>query len=534
MALSHRVRERILVLCAVLLAAAAAAWQLLPTSDPGGRPLTVGTADPVSSLDPAGGHDAGSRALHGNLYQSLLTLSPGGVAPVPDAAESCAFNGLNLRTYVCELRDDLTFAGGRKVSAEDVVHSFRRQLRIAAKSGPHSGPYPGSPSSVFGTLESVAAQGRTVTFRLNARDATFPLQLACGAGAIVDRDRYPEDELREGGRVDGSGPYVLAEYEPGVRAVLEPNPSYRGAFATASRTSVEVRWFGAPEELADAWRAGRVDVAHRRLPAELLLDPDPDAVHAGAQVHESHGAEIRTLVFNVRPGAPLENRAVRQAIASVVDRARLTASGAGPGFAVRPLYSLIPQGVLGHGTPFFDRYPEPDATRAEQLLNDAGVATPVDFTLVHAEGGGPAREAAELRRQLEATELFRVRVVDEERQRFRRSHAKGGYDAYAVGWLPGFPDPDGFSRPLVGPAPAVGSGYASAAVREALAATRQHADRGRAVEDFKALQRVVAGDVPLLPLWQAEDHVLSSGDVAGAEHLSDGTGIWRLWSLARL
>lgn len=41
-------------------------------------------------------------------------------------------------------------------------------------------------------------------------------------------------------------------------------------------------------------------------------------------------------------------------------------------------------------------------------------------------------------------------------------------------------------------------------------------------------------DVPVLPLWQKKDYVLAGPDVAGSEHLSDGTGVWRLWRLSRM
>ncbi|MDQ0941256.1 hypothetical protein [Streptomyces sp. V1I1] len=37
--------------------------------------------------------------------------------------------------------------------------------------------------------------------------------------------------------------------------------------------------------------------------------------------------------------------------------------------------------------------------------------------------------------------------------------------------------------------------------------------------------------VPLVPLWQKKDYVLSSEDVNGSQYLTDGTGIWRLWEL---
>ncbi|MFF8842521.1 ABC transporter substrate-binding protein [Streptomyces sp. NPDC015127] len=514
------VRLRILVMCVVLLAVGAGAWQLLPSGTEGRTPVVVGTSDVVTSLDPAGAYDAGSWALYSNIYQSLLTFEPGGVTPVPDAARSCRFIGMQLQTYQCELRDDLTFTNGRKVTGEDVRHSFERMLGIKADVGPQP---------LFATLRSVVAEGQTVTFHLGARDATFPQKLATGAGSIVDRTQYPRDALREGGKADGSGPYVLKEYEPGVRARLVPNPAYKGALKKKGGP-VTVRYYKTSEELAVAWEAGRLDLTHRQMPPDLVagLDGADDDI----RVNEADSAETRNLVLNVRPGSPMAKKPVRQAIAKVVDRSQIVTSVYHA--TVQPLYSLIPQGTLAHSNPFFDRYPEPDTEGARKLLDAAGIDTPVRFTLAHKADTGPAAEAAELRRQLEATKLFEVEVLPDDWTVFQKKYARGEYDAYTVGWLPDFPDPDSFSQPLVGRNTTLRNGYASKAVDRLIASTQQYSDRARATEDFRTLQRRIAEDVPLVPLWQKKDYVISRADVTGAQYLSDGTGMWRLWELGRL
>lgn len=511
------IRLRLLVMCVVLVTAAVGCWQLLPSGEAKKAAVTVGTTDVVTSLDPAGAYDAGSWAMYNNVFQTLLTFRPNGVTPVPDAARSCRFIGIKLQTYQCELRDDLTFASGRKITAEDVKYSFERMLRIKSDVGPQP---------LFATLKNVVARGRTVTFNLSSRDSTFPQKVATGAGSIVDRTQYPEKRLRQGSAVDGSGPYVLKEYEPGVSARLVPNPRYKGAL-TKTGGPVVIRYFKGADELAAAWKAQQLDVTHRQLPAKYLagLDPSDSAV----RVSESESAEIRNLVFNLRPGSPLANKAVRQAIASVIDRPRVVTSVYHS--TVQPLYSLIPQGTLGHTNPFFDAYPKPSTERARELLDEAGIAAPLIFTLVHRADSGPAQEAAELRRQLEATKLFKVNVVAEDWKAFQEGYADGRYDAYTVGWIPDFPDPDNFSQPLVGTDSTLHNGYRSKAVDQLIASTQQYSERARATQDFKSLQREIAKDVPLLPLWQQKDYVLSSEDVSGAQYLSDGTGVWRLWEL---
>ncbi|MFD7323782.1 ABC transporter substrate-binding protein [Streptomyces sp. NPDC059875] len=511
------VRLRILITCGVLVAAGVGGWQLLPSDDVRTDAITVGTTDEVTSLDPAGAYDAGSWAMYSNVFQSLLTFKPGFTTPVPDAAESCKFVGAKLTTYQCTLRDDLSFASGRKVTGEDVKYSFERMLGIKADVGP---------APLFPTLKTVVAEGQTVTFQLSGRDATFPLKLATGAGSIVDRTQYPAKELREGVTVEGSGPYVLKEYKPGESARLEPNPKYRGALGRTGGPIV-VRYFTESEQLASAWKTKQVDVTHRQMPPELLstLGNGEDST----RITEAQTAEIRNLYFNVKSGSPMAKKAVRQAVAAVIDRPAIV-TGAYRG-TVEPLYSLIPQGFNGHSTAFYDAYPEPSKKEAASLLKDADVETPVSFTLGYRKDATYGAEAAELKRQLEATGLFKVKLVEAEWKDFQKAYAKGDYDAYPVGWLPDFPDSDSFTAPLVGSANAMHNGFSSRKIDSLISATQQYSDRAAAANDFEAIQAEVAADVPLVPLWQKKDYVLATEDVAGSQYLTDGTGIWRLWEL---
>lgn len=116
----------------------------------------------------------------------------------------------------------------------------------------------------------------------------------------------------------------------------------------------------------------------------------------------------------------------------------------------------------------------------------------------------------------------------------RRSTRASKFDAYTVGWLPDYPDPDTFSQPLVGRDGSLHNGYSSKKVDDLIGATLEYSDRSRTSADYKELQAIVGEDVPLVPLWQKKDYVVSTIDVSGSQYLSDGTGIWRLWELRRL
>lgn len=502
----------------VVAGAGVAGWQLMPAKGNDSRTITVGTTDAITSLDPAGAYDAGSWALFSNVFQSLLTFEPGGAKPVPDAAKSCAFADTSLRTYRCTLRDDLTFPSGRTMTAADVKFSFDRVKRINDEVGP---------ASLLSTLGSVDASGRTVTFHLSSPDATFPFKLATGAGSIVDSTRYPRRSLRTGTGADGTGPYVLKAYTQGAKAVLAPNPGYKGAVEDLGKPVV-LRYYANSGALQVAWKAKELDVVARQLPPAVLAALSPS--DPAQRVTEADSAETRNLVLDVREGSPLHDRRVRQALASLVDRETLvdrTYRG-----TTDPLYGLIPAGITGHATSFFDSYPKPDPKKARALLTEAGVPLPVRFTYGFAEGRGAAgEEAAELKRQLEADGLFKVTTEGFEWTEFQKKYAEGGFDAWAVGWVADYPDADTFGAPLVGTGNSMKNGYTDQDVDRLIKETQQDADRSRTADAFRRLQAQVAQDVPLIPLWQRRDYVISSEDVRGGEYLSDGTGVFRLWQL---
>lgn len=512
------VRMRILVTLLVLAVVGIGGWQLLPAQENKNKTITVGTTDAVTSLDPAGAYDAGSWALYNNVFQSLLTFEPDGVKPVPDAAESCDFTDSGLQTYRCVLREGITFPSGRAMTAEDVKYSFDRIKRINDPVGP---------ASLFSTLDSVTASGRTVEFHLSSADATFPFKVATGAGSIVDKDKYPANRLRTGDSVDGTGPYTLTSYTKNKRATLEPNDTYKGDLSSTGRP-IRLDYYADSAKLSSAYKAKQIDVATRTLPPAMVskLSPsDPDQ-----RVAESDSSETRNLYLNTRAKSPLHDVLVRRALAWLVDREELAATVYDG--TVEPLYSLIPTGLTGHTTSFFDTYPKQSVAKAKTLLAEAGVSTPVRFTFGYGIGhGSGAEEAAALKQQLEAGGLFKVDVKGYEWTDFQKSWAAGKMDAWAVGWVADYPDPDTFGASLVGSNSVMSTGYSNKAVDHLIQDSQRYADRSRVDQDFRTIQTDVAEDVPLIPLWQRTDYVVSSEDVGGSQYLNDSTGVFRLWSL---
>ncbi|MFH9413721.1 ABC transporter substrate-binding protein [Streptomyces rochei] len=488
-------------------------------------PIIVGTTSAPSTLDPAASWD-GSWELFRNVYQTLLSYPNGATAPQPDAAESCAFTDSTNQVYRCELREGLTFSNGKPLDAQAVKHSIDRIKDINVNGGP---------AGLLGTLDRVQAPSeREVVFHLAEPDATFPFVLATPAMSIVEPGGYPADALREDGKVVGSGPYALQSYEDGERAELVRNDRYKG-FADRHNDAVTIRYFKDSAGMVKALRDGEIQVTYRGLAADDVITLQGKASKdEDLQLVEGSGTEIRYLVFN--PEDPWAGKKeVRQAVAQVIDRAAIAHKIYQD--TVDPLYSMVPKGLTGHTTGFFDDYGDPSADKARDILTDAGITDPVPLTLWYTSdryGSETALEFQEIKRQLDASGLFEVKLESRPWKTYVTGYQKGEYPVFGRGWSPDFPDAENFIAPFVGEQNALGTPYPAPEITgELLPRSRRESDRANVEKDFERAQQILVEDARLLPLWQGKQYVATSTDISGAERAMDPSTIMMMWQLYR-
>ncbi|MDF9812271.1 ABC transporter substrate-binding protein [Streptomyces sp. SPB162] len=479
--------------------------------------VIVGTIDSVSSLDPAGAYDYGSWEVIDSVYQKVMRFPTGGTKPEPDAAKSCAFT--DLKTYTCTLQSGLQFSNGDKLTAASVKFSFDRMLKIADPNGP---------SSLFGTLESTEAKGADqVVFHLKSADSTFPSVLATDAGAIVDEKTFPADKLLAGTKVIGSGPYTLDKYTAKQQASFKVNAKYSGP-VKAQNDQFVLQYFAEPSGLKAAVKNGTVNAAFRTLSPTDTADLKTTK---GVKVVEGTGTEKRYFVFHAKV-KPSDQKAVRQAVAQVIDREGI-AKDAYNG-TVAPLYSMVGNGIDGHTEAFKDKYGTPDKQKAADILKAAGITTPValNYTWTPSHyGAAAADEATAIKRQLDASGLFNVKLSSTEWQQYQKDEKAGSYASYMIGWFPDLPDADNDVSPFLSKSPFLGTGYDSPQIQELLVKEQGSADPKVRNEAFAEIQKIVAEDAPIIPIWQGKQTAVVRDGVTGVEKALDPT-MFRFYELS--
>jgi len=491
-----------------------------------GSKVVMGMSDDVLATDPASGYDPGSWLLFNNVFQSLLSFPNGGTEPEPEAAKSCAFTDASTKVYRCTLKDGLKFSNGDSLTSEDVKFSFDRMLMINDDAGP---------AIMFPMLDKVETPDeKTVLFRLKVPDATFPSKIASGAGSIVDHSQYDGNKLRKDGKAVGSGPYKLDSYGHD-EAVFSVNENYKGT-AKVKNSGVTLKFFhGDQAKLKKALQDDKIDIAYRGLTANDVADIQNADNNSGVEVVEGSSAEVQHLVFNMKD--PVAGKlGVRKAIAYLLDRDALI-KDVYQGTAT-PLYSIIPAGIAGHNTAFFDTYgASPSPAKAAAALKAEGISGKVKLTLWSTPSRyGPAtdQELKEIAKQLNASGLFDADVKSVAFGQYEKDVADGKYGVYVKGWVPDYPDADNFTAPFFGKGNVLSNNYSNNTITGTLIPrTAAESDRAATDQDFAQLQDIVADQLPVLPIWQAKQYAVTRENVYGLEYCLDASTVFRFWELSK-
>ncbi len=279
------------------------------TPEKGGR-LRVGITggSTTDTLDPATFEDAFMQlAGLGCLHNYLTEIDAQGNL-VPELAESWEGSD-DARTWIFTLRKDVEFHNGKALDANDVIASLNHHRTEDSKS---------AAKPLVAPIESIRAEDkRTVVVELSSGSADFPYLLSDYHLAMLpadgDRLAHPKDGV-------GTGGYVLADYEPGVRLLAKRNPNYWKA-GRAHFDEVEVVGIGDISARTNALRTGEVDLMNRcDLKTVHLLERTP-----GFVVEEVTGTKHFSYPMLTEVD-PLTDDNVRMALKLAVDREALLKS----------------------------------------------------------------------------------------------------------------------------------------------------------------------------------------------------------------
>ncbi|RBY84585.1 ABC transporter substrate-binding protein [Blastococcus sp. TF02A-30] len=505
----------------------------------GGGTLTIGTTDKITFLDPAGSYDNGSFAVMNQVFPFLLNTPYGSPDVEPDIAESAEFT--SPTQYTVTLKPGLKWANGNDLTSSDVKFTFDRQLAIADENGP---------SSLLYNLDSVETpDDTTVVFNLKSEnDQVFPQILSSPAGPIVDEDVFSPTEVTPDQEiVDGNafhGPYVITGYDQNNLVSYEAYPDYQGLLGAPKTEQVNVKYYAEASNLKLDIQQGNIDVAWRSLTATDIEDLRGND---DVQVVDGPGGEIRYMVFNFNtqpfgattPEAdPAKAQAVRQAMADLLDREEIAEQVYKGTYT--PLYSHVPEGLTGAVEPLMEKYGDgsggPDADKAAQRLEAAGVATPVQINLQYSNdhyGPSSADEYALIKDQLESSGLFTVELQTTEWTQYSEQRTADAYPVYQLGWFPDYSDADNYLTPFFLTENFLSNHYENQQVNDLILQQATTADPAARQALIEQIQDLEADDLSTLPYLQGAQVAVVGSGVEGTEDTLDASFKFRYGALSK-
>ena len=383
--------------------------------------LRIATPSPVSTLDPIKSAAAGDIELLGQLYSRLLRNSPDGTELLPGLAErwEASEDGLQYTFYL----RDAQFSDGTPITADDVVFSFLR-LRDQEDSA-----YPGA----FQVIEDVEAiDEKTVRFTLESPAAPFLGSVEMFNAGIVPRAAVEAmgDEAFAQNPVS-SGPFMLEEWRPNDRIILQRNPHYwREGMPYLDRVEI----IEVPDENTRVamLRAGEVDVI-QGTPWSAI---DTLMAQEGIEVPLNPSSVINVLLIN-HEATPLDDVRVRQAIARALDTESIVRAVTF-GYGV-PANSTLPNALEYYdadlpGIPY-----DPEAARA--LIEEAGAAG-TTLEVMITSGSSYATQVAQLIQAQLAAVGLNVRIVTVDTPTWWDRVISGNYQLTPTWWYNETTDPD--------------------------------------------------------------------------------------------
>jgi peptide/nickel transport system substrate-binding protein len=465
----------------------------------------------LKSLDPYSLNESFTLGMLGNVYEGL-TKRGKDLAIIPGLAERWELvEPTRWRFY---LRKGVKFQNGEDFTADDVVFSVDRVRANGSDLRTRLQP----------DTKAVKVDDYTVDFVLSAPNPILHYEwdtwyIVSKKWMEANNSAMPQPATGQQAiyaalHANGTGPFVIAEHQAGVRTLFKPNPN----------------WWGKPEHNLDEAVLTTIGNDATRVAALLSgdvdwIDPVPlqdvQRVNASGIAKVLTGPELRTIFLgfdqmrpelrhsNIKGKNPFKDVRVRKAFYQAIDIEAIK-SRVMRGFATPSALMMSP--LLYSRSGEFKRWPY-DPAAAKKLLAEAGY--PEGFE-VQMDCPNDRYVNDEAICQAVAAMLARIGVkvdllAQPKAKYFAKVLASGGYDTafYLLGWTPGSLDWWNVLNNIEGCRDEKGNGgqfnfggYCNPAVDALAKKILTETDKAKRDDMIAESMRIIHEDVSHIPLHQ--------------------------------
>ncbi len=444
----------------------------------GGTLIAAWAQDPVS-LDPQITSAMSSLQVLENVLDTLTALDAQGKV-IPSLATSWEVSSDGL-TWTFHLRHDVKFSNGRPMTAQDVVYTYSRMLDPKTGSGQ---------KYLLGSTESVTStDDYTVQFHLKTPEVALLTHLAVNkAVGIIAKESVDNGTIST--QPIGTGPFMIADYQPGTEVVLKKNPYYWKA-GLPLLDEVDIKIITDESVRQTGLLSGDIDWAISVPPQSLSQLQNAQ----GVVVDKTTAGAYWYIGVNLKH-TPLNDPKVREAINYAINRKNITdAMTFGTGVPTQD--PIPPSSAWAYNYAPYSY----DPTKAKQLLAEAGYPDGFRMQIMPTtQYPESIRGAQVIQQELQAIGI-RVTIKSLEWAQWLQEEGKGNYDTYVCSWN-GLVDPYDFFYAQHHTGQVFNfTGYSNPAVDKLL-------DEGNVTQDFakrkaiyQQVNKMIVDDAPYIYLY---------------------------------
>lgn len=432
------------ILAAAIAALTMATAPALRAETPPDTLIQAWAIDDIITLDPAEVFEFTASELLGNSYQPLIGYDVNDVSKIEGVVAESWEISEDGKTISFKVREGLTFASGNPVTAEDVVFSLTRAVKLDKS--------PAFILTQFGfsaeNVDEKIRQTGDYSFDFEMDNAYAPtLVLYCltaTVAMVVDKDLVMQHEV-DGDlgynwlktNYAGSGAFTIREWRANEVVVMERNDNYSGPAPTLVRNIY--RHIPEPSAQRLLLEQGDIDIARDPGPEEIAaLSQNPDI-----RIEQGVKGSIYYLGLNQK-NEYLSNPKVIEALKYLVDYQTLADTIMKGRVMVHQAF--LPRGFLGalEETPY-----SLDVEKAKALLAEAGY--PDGFTVtMDTRNTADITALGEAIQQTFAQAGITLELIPGDGGQTLTKYRARNHDIYIGQWGPDYQDPhtnaDTFAR----------------------------------------------------------------------------------------
>jgi oligopeptide transport system substrate-binding protein len=488
----------------------------------GSQVLTVNLAGEPAQIDPNRASWAGERSVISQVFEGLLGFDKS-LTVIPVVAKempTVANKGISAdgKTYTFNLRTNVTWSDGIKVTAKDFEYSIKRMLDpdlateyasfyyviAGAEAYNGAGAATSAEKAALKAAVGVKATG-DYTLQVTLGDA-YPVFLQLMSLWPV----YPvrEDVITakgetwtEAGNYIGNGPFIMTEWVHQDHITFEPNPKYWGT--KPKLTKVTYKMITDAVAALAAYKNGELDMSGVPVGTEKATMAD-----ASLNTQIVRNADLTTygFQFNVHT-APYDNLTLRKALSTAVDRVSFVDKVRGG--VGKVALSWIPPGMPGYDATIGTEYSF-DTTKAKALLATALTELKLDVSKLglkfqYSNTAGNTTIAQFLQGQLKDNLGIDLALEPMESAAFTIFVNANQHTWAFFGWGADYPDPDNWLPQLFG----TGAGnnhttYSNAAFDALCTTAGKELDNTKRLQQWSDAHKMVMADAPIVTMFYRE------------------------------